>query len=136
VFWHDPKVAVATLIPWGAGVLLGRRGIDPGLGRWSFPSGYVDRGEDVVEAARREVLEETGLDVDIGGLVGVYSTAGDPVILIVYAAGAVRGLSSPGTEVTALAGFPVYRLPERAFQHDEQIVRSWLAARARGALGE
>lgn len=135
VLWRDPKVAVATLIPWGPGLLLGRRAIDPGLGRWSFPSGYVDRGEDVEEAARREVVEETGLEVDIDGLVGVYSTTGDPVILIVFAAGAVRGEARPGPEVSALDGFAVDALPEMAFRHDDLIVRDWLALRARQESG-
>ena len=131
VLWHDPKVAVATLIPWRDGVLLGRRAIDPGAGRWSFPSGYVDRGEDVEEAARREVREETGLDVEIAGLVGVYSTAGNPVILIVYAAEVVGGEAHAGPEVSALDGFPVDRLPEMAFEHDDRIVRDWLVMQAR-----
>ncbi len=135
VFWQDPKVAVAALIPWGenGSVLLGRRAIDPGKGRWSFPSGYVDRGEDVQQAARREVLEETGLHVDIGGLVGVYSAAGHPVVLIVYMARHVGGAACPGPEVSELAGFTLERLPDMAFQHDEKIIREWLAIQRRGA---
>ncbi len=135
VFWRDPKVAVAALIPWGedGSVLLGRRAIDPGKGRWSFPSGYVDRGEDVQQAARREVLEETGLDIDVGSLVGVYSAAGKPVILIVYAATHARGAASPGPEVSELAGFTLDRLPDMAFEHDEQIIGDWVATRRFGS---
>lgn len=129
VFWIDPKVAVAVIVPWECGVLLGRRAIEPGLGLWSFPSGYVDRGEVPEEAARREVWEETKLDVRISGLVGVYATAGDPVILIVYAAEVVSGDAQPGPEMTELAGFRPGRFPPMAFDHDVKIVGDWLAWR-------
>jgi 8-oxo-dGTP diphosphatase len=127
VFWADPKVAVAVLIAWEGGVLLGKRAIDPGLGRWSFPSGYVDRGEVLEEAARREVLEETGLDVRITGLVGVYSSAGNPVILVAYAGELASGTLEPGPEVSELAPFPPDQLPTMAFAHDDRIVADWLA---------
>jgi CTP:molybdopterin cytidylyltransferase MocA/ADP-ribose pyrophosphatase YjhB (NUDIX family) len=137
VFWIDPKVAVAALIPWGRGVLLGRRAIDPGLGLWSFPSGYVDRGEVLEEAARREVMEETGLDVDVTGLVGVYSTPDNPVILVAYAA-EPRGdgaggplVARPGPEMSELADFEPGHLPPMAFSHDDRIVADWLALRRR-----
>ncbi|HEX5815185.1 MAG TPA: NUDIX hydrolase, partial [Methylomirabilota bacterium] len=52
-------------------VLLVRRGRAPALGLWSVPGGLVELGETTVDAARREVEEETGLDVRIAGLVGV-----------------------------------------------------------------
>ena len=140
VFWIDPKVAVAVLIPWHGGVLLGRRAIDPGMGLWSFPSGYVDRGEMLEAAARREVFEETGLDVDITGLVGAYSTAGHPVILVVYAGEPRLGAGAPpdprpGPEMSELTAFAVDRLPPMAFDHDDRILDDWLALRRRQAVG-
>jgi molybdenum cofactor cytidylyltransferase len=133
VVWSDPKVAVAVVIPWEGGILLGRRAIDPGRGRWSFPSGYVDRSEVLEEAARREVAEEFGVDVRIVGLVGAYSTAGNPVVLIVYAGEIVDGAPNAGPEVDELRAFRPDRLPEMAFAHDDRIVRDWLALRARQA---
>jgi 8-oxo-dGTP diphosphatase len=129
VFWVDPKVAVAVLIPWEQGVLLGRRAIDPGMGLWSFPSGYVDRGEVLEEAACREVLEETGLDVKITGLVGVYSQRDKAVVLVAYAAEVTGGNAHPGPEVSELAGFPPDRLPSMAFSQDDEILRDWLKLR-------
>src|SRR5262245_15374220 len=80
----DPKVAVAAAIELEGGLLLCRRAIEPGLGKWSFPAGFVDRGEELRAALAREVREETGLEAEVGGLVGVYSEPGNPVILIVF----------------------------------------------------
>ncbi len=60
--FEDPKLAVAVVITIGGRILLQRRDIDPGRGAWTFPSGYVDRGEVVEEAAAREVREEAGVE--------------------------------------------------------------------------
>ena len=104
-------VAVAIIVPYADGIVLGRRAIDPGRGAWSFPSGYVDRGEVVEEAACREVLEEVGLEIDIAGLVGVYSTAGEPVILVVFAARVVGGELTVGPEMSEVGIFSPEALP-------------------------
>lgn len=125
VYYLDPKVAVAVIVPYQGGIVLGRRAIDPGLGRWSFPSGYVDRGEVVEEAARREVQEEIGLEVAIDGLVGVYSSPGQPVILLVFAASVTGGELRAGPEVTEVGVYPPDRLPEMAFAHDQRIIADW-----------
>ena len=87
VFYLDPKVAVGTIILDGAGrILLVRRAIEPGYGKWVFPGGYVDRGEAVSAAAVREAREESGLDVRLDRLLNVYSYPGRAPVIIVYAA--------------------------------------------------
>ena len=134
VVWADPKVAVLTVIPWDGGILLGRRTQNPGKGRWSFPSGFVDRGEVVEEAAVREVLEETGLEIEITGLVGVYSEPGNPVIVIAYAAEPRGGALRAEDDLVELQAFDPDHLPEMAFPHDVQIVRDWLDRRAQRAV--
>lgn len=134
VFYLDPKVAVAVIVPWGAGIILGRRAIDPGRGAWSFPSGYVDRGEVVEEAALRETREETGLEIDITGLIGVYSEHGNAVIVIAYAAEPLGGSLRAEDDLIDLQGFDPDNLPEMAFPHDTRIVRDWLALRDRLAV--
>jgi ADP-ribose pyrophosphatase YjhB (NUDIX family) len=88
--YYNPK-PVAGAIPFdGDGrVILLRRGFDPGQGLWTFPGGFVDLGESVEEAARRETEEELRIDIELGPLVGVYSRAEDRVVLIVYRALAI-----------------------------------------------
>ena len=58
VIWSDPKLAAAAIIPFDNGIVLVQRAIEPAVGKWSFPSGYVNRGEIVEKAIEREALEE------------------------------------------------------------------------------
>ena len=54
IFYQDPKVVAGTLFQLDGGIVLLRRGVEPALGNWVFPGGYVDRGESVLDAAIRE----------------------------------------------------------------------------------
>jgi ADP-ribose pyrophosphatase YjhB (NUDIX family) len=92
VFYLDPKIAVGTVIRLDDGrIVLVRRAIEPGYGKWVFPGGYVDRGEEITLAAIREAREESGLDVRIDHLINIYSYAGRTPIVIVYAATRLSG---------------------------------------------
>lgn len=132
--YRDPKLAVAVIIASDGKIILQRRAIEPGRGAWTFPSGYVDRGEVVEAAAMREVQEEICLPVRIDWLVGLYSTADNPVVLAVYAATPLAETFAVGDEVEAVALFEPDALPPLAFPHDRQIVADYLAqARLRRA---
>jgi 8-oxo-dGTP diphosphatase len=85
--YYNPKpVAAAIPVTPDDKIVLLRRGFDPGKGLWTFPGGFVDLGETVEEAARREAREEIQVSVELGKLVGVYSREEERVVLIVYAA--------------------------------------------------
>ncbi len=86
VHWIDPKVAAGCLILRDGTVLLVRRAIEPGYGKWVFPGGHVDRGETLEAAALRETREECGALARVDGLVGIYSYPGRPVIVAAYRA--------------------------------------------------
>ncbi len=126
VIYSDPKVAVAAIIPMDGGIVLLKRAIEPQIGKWSFPSGYVDRGEKLERALEREVLEECGLVVSVEWLVGVYSEVGQAVVLVVYHADVESGKLVAGDETSDARVFAVDGMPELAFEHDDRIVSEWL----------
>jgi ADP-ribose pyrophosphatase YjhB (NUDIX family) len=85
--YYNPKpVAAAIPVTPSGEIILLKRGFDPGKDLWTFPGGFVDLGETVEAAAKREALEEIEADVELTGLVGVYSRAEERVVLIVFAA--------------------------------------------------
>jgi len=126
-FFADPKLAVAVVIEQDGKVVLQRRSIDPGLGAWTFPSGYVDRGEPPEVAAVREVQEEVGLTVRLTRLIGLYAEPGDIVVLAVYAGEVVDGDLTCGEESDAVGLFSPDDLPPLAFPHDAEIIAAWRA---------
>ena len=76
-------------------------------------------------AAAREVVEETGLVVKIGQLIGLFSDAGNPVVVAAYSATEVGGVLAPGPESLDVGFFSMDDLPPLAFPRDEQILRRW-----------
>ena len=135
VAYLDPKLAAAVLASLDGKLLLVRRAIEPHIGKWSFPAGYVDRGEAVESAAIREVKEETNLDVEIVRHIGLYSRDGSPVALAAYAANVVGGELRPGTEAQDARFFRHEQLPELPFPHDYQILEDWVQGRSRTHQG-
>jgi ADP-ribose pyrophosphatase YjhB (NUDIX family) len=95
IHWIDPKIAAGVLIVEGDRVLLVKRGIEPGLGKWAFPGGHVDRGETIEAAALRETREECGVTAVLTELVGLYSYPGRPVVVAVYRGGVAPGSAAP-----------------------------------------
>lgn len=131
--WYpDPKVAVGVLPERDGRILLVRRNHEPAYGRWAFPSGFVDAGEVVEAAARREVWEETGVTVRLDALLGVYSDAGEQVIFIAFAGTVVDGEPVAGDEALEVAFFAPDALPALPFPHDQRVVAAWRAHRAQG----
>ena len=106
IFYLDPKIAVGTIIRTdGNRLILVRRAIEPGYGKWVFPGGYVDRGEPLTVAAIREAREECGLDVRLDGLVNIYSYPGRAPVIVVYAATAMGGVLCGDEECLETAEF-------------------------------
>jgi ADP-ribose pyrophosphatase YjhB (NUDIX family) len=125
VYFADPKVAVAALIQQEGQVLLVQRAIDPQRGMWTLPAGFVDAGEDPAEAARRECLEETGLETCLTGLIDVLfgqEHSRGAHILIVYRADIVGGVLQPGDDVAQALFFSPGNLPPLAFKTTRRIL--------------
>jgi len=85
-----PVPAVGIVCLRGDSVLLIRRGTPPRQGEWSLPGGRIEPGERAVDAALRELREETGVEAEITGLIdvvdGLFPEAGRHYVLIDYAA--------------------------------------------------
>ena len=130
VFYLDPKVAVGTIVRVDNDrLVLLRRAIEPGYGKWVFPGGYVDRGEPLVDAAIREAREESGLEIRLDGLVNVYSYAGRTPVIVVYAATAVGGELALDEESLEYAAVRPADIPwtELAFRSTHEALRDYLA---------
>jgi len=128
IHFEDPKVAVAVLAERNGQVVLVRRGVNPGLGKWSLPAGYVEAGEDPQQAAIRELKEETGLAVSGLRLLDVLARRGPEEgadILILYRGTALEGTPSPGDDAQAAGLFGPEDLPELAFSSTLRILSLW-----------
>jgi ADP-ribose pyrophosphatase YjhB (NUDIX family) len=128
VTYLDPKLAVAVVIGRAGKVLLGLRAAhtrNPSL--WSFPAGFVERGERVENAAIREAKEESGLQVRLDRLLAVISAEGEPVVLLAYAAEPLDPTGEPvaGDDLLEVGWFGLEDLPPLAFPHDREILALW-----------
>ncbi len=122
----DPKVAIVVLIENSKNLLLVKRDIEPYINHWSFPSGYVDRGENTKDAAIREIKEETCLDIKITQLQGVYSGKGSVVIIVYKAIALDTNKGKAGEEVKEIKWFPVNSLPSLPFPYDDEIIADYI----------
>jgi ADP-ribose pyrophosphatase YjhB (NUDIX family) len=111
-------------------VYLARRAIEPGLGRWTYPGGFLEVGESAQEGARREAEEETELRIEVGRLIGVYSRPHVGIVTVVFAADVVGGRPEPAAETTEVGGFGPDEIPwdELAFTTVESALRDWVAS--------
>lgn len=130
VFYLDPKIAVGTIIRTAeTRLVLVRRAIEPGYGKWVFPGGYVDRGEPLTSAAVREAREECGLDVRLDGLVNIYSYPRRTPVIVVYAATAIGGVLTCDEECLETNEIEIDMIPwdDLAFRSTQDGLRDYLA---------
>lgn len=90
-----PQIAVGAIVVKDGRLLMVRRANAPGAGLWSLPGGRVEHGEYLAAALRREVTEETGLDVEVRELVGILEVVGDPHYVILDYFAEVAGGDEP-----------------------------------------
>jgi 8-oxo-dGTP diphosphatase len=124
-----PLLAVDAVILFQDGIVLIKRDNPPFAGSYALPGGFVEVGETVEAAAAREACEETGLVIDLLGLVGIYSNpARDPRGHVVSAAFLARGSGEllAGSDARMALVFSLNGLPPLAFDHDE-IIRDALS---------
>jgi len=128
IFYMNPKVVAAAVPRQGDQIWLLRRNIQPGLGCWTFPGGYVDMGERVPDAAIRETYEETLLEVRLDGLLNIYSYSDVGIVLIVYRATVVGGTAGLTAESREIRPFETGEIPwsELAFPSTRDALRDYV----------
>ena len=124
-FWN-PASAVAAAVQDGSRVLLIRRGIEPHLGSWALPAGYQEIDEDPRDTAKREVAEETGLQIEVLSLFDTVWVPDDPrkpANVLVYLCRPCGGTLCAGSDASEAAWFDLDDLPEDVgFDNRERIL--------------
>jgi len=121
-------VVAGTVFTLEGGIVLLKRGVEPAIGKWVFPGGYVDRGEAVHDAAIRETKEESNLDVKLGPLLNVYSYPRSPNVIVVYSAEVIGGTLTAADESVDARAFKHGEIPwdELAFDSTRDALRDYL----------
>ena len=128
VFYLDPKLVACTIAETSNGIVLQRRNKEPKKGYWVLPGGFVDRGETLEEAAKREFFEETGLYTKIKSLLGNYSYPGEANIIIVYQSDITGGTIQPCHESMSIDEFKKDEIPwdKLAFDTTKKALKKYL----------
>lgn len=134
VFYLGPKLVAGAIFELDDEVFLVQRDIEPGYGKWTFPGGYVERGERAEAAAEREVFEECGLEIRAEGIIGLYSYEDQVPVIAVFRAEVIDGEPTPLDETMDVRSFPRDRLPwdEMAFPSTEQALKDYLEQATNG----
>ena len=131
IFWREHKVAAAAVVALNGKVLLVRRTMTPGQGKWTIPGGFVEFDEDPRAAVVREVLEETGYRTRVVKLLDVIygrEHKRGASLVIVYLTELLQDRPAQGvdeTEVDAVGFFALDQLPPIAFQATRQALGMW-----------
>jgi 8-oxo-dGTP diphosphatase len=105
-------------------ILLIRRGREPFMGEWAVPGGRIEDGETAEECAAREMKEETGLDVEIVRLTGLYSNPKrDPrgIIVAAYLVRRMGGTVAGGDDAAEAKWFPIGGMPKLCTDHGKIV---------------
>jgi ADP-ribose pyrophosphatase YjhB (NUDIX family) len=128
VFYQNPKIVVGALATHQGKVVLIKRGIEPRRGFWALPAGYLELGETLEAGAVRETLEETGLEIEIGRLLNVYTRVEAGLINVLYLAEVKQGSPRTSLESLEVCHFHPDHIPwdELAFPSHRSALEEWL----------
>jgi len=132
IAYLNPRLVVTALPVTEAGdVVLLRRGIEPGYGKWAQPGGFLEIDETAQQGAVRETLEETGLLVEPTNLVGLYTRPQAAVVVVAWEARIIGGSASPTRESLEVRSFAATDIPWPliAFQTSVWALRDWIRLR-------
>ena len=136
IHYSNPKLVVGTLPVWEDRVLLCRRAIEPRLGKWTLPAGFMENNETVAAAAVRETVEESGAHIELGDIFTLISVPHISQVHVVYQARLLDLDFAPGEETLEVALFSEAEIPwdEIAFRTISMTLRHFFGDRRSGQL--
>jgi ADP-ribose pyrophosphatase YjhB (NUDIX family) len=138
IAYVNPRLVVTAIPVTDEGrVILLRRGIEPGRGLWAQPGGFLEVDETVSEAAIRETFEETGLVLEPGEIIGLYSRLEAAVVVIAFDAHVVAGSATLTSEALEIREFDPAEIPwsDVAFLTSKWAFRDWIRLHRPELLG-
>lgn len=137
IHYVNPKMVLGTLPFWGDQVLLCRRAIEPRLGLWTLPAGFMELGESTADGALRETTEEAGAEVTLGPLFSVFDIPHVDQVHLFYLAELRHLRFNPGPESLEVRLFSEADMPwqQIAFRTITATLRFYFDDRRRGAMG-
>ena len=132
IAYVNPRLVVTAIpVTQDGEIVLLRRGIEPGRGLWAQPGGFLEVDETVSEAAIRETYEETGLVVQPGDIIGLYSRLEAAVVVIAFEARVVAGEPRLNPEALEIVAFEPDSIPwpDVAFLTSKWAIRDWVRLR-------
>lgn len=126
IHYQNPRIVAGTLPVRGSRVLLCRRAIEPRLGYWTLPAGFMENAETTPEAAARETREEACAEVELQGLYTLINLPHINQVFMIFR-GELKGEFAPGIESLEVALFEEQEIPwqELAFPTVERTLRHY-----------
>lgn len=137
IHYQNPKVVVGCIPQWQNKILLCKRAIEPRLGLWTLPAGFLENDETTVEGAMRETLEEAGARVDVLDLHTLFNLPHVNQVYVMFRGNLMDLDFGPGPESLEVALVEEKDIPwnELAFPVIEQTLKLYYADRAAGRFG-
>jgi ADP-ribose pyrophosphatase YjhB (NUDIX family) len=134
VHYENPKMVVGCIPEWEDQILLCRRAIEPRLGFWTVPAGYLEMGETLEEGARREALEEAGVRLGILKLYTLFELTHISQVYVVFRARLLEAQFAPGTESSEVRLFRESDVPwdSMAFSSIKESLRLYFEDKPEG----
>jgi ADP-ribose pyrophosphatase YjhB (NUDIX family) len=134
IHYENPLNVVGTVPHWGDKVLLCKRNIEPRLGKWTLPAGFMELNETTAEGAARETDEEAGAQFEMEGLFSLLNVARVGQVHLFYRARLTSDQFNPGTETMEARLFAEDEIPwdEIAFRTVKETLEHYFADRRTG----
>lgn len=137
IHYQNPRLIVGCVAEWDGGILLCRRAIEPRLGLWTLPAGFMENGETTADAAQRETHEEAGAVVEIDAPFAMFSIPHINQVHLFYRGRMTNPTYFAGEESQEVALFHPDSIPweEIAFRSVTLCLEHYLADRSGNAFG-